>query len=116
MILKRIRKSLALAICPELSSQTHTVEHSPAQRSGTDVILKLANLYSDRTGLTLSTIASYAVNDGKRFDRIKNGGGLTLKTFNRLIDWFDANFPEDLEWPPSIPRPSTVDPKNGRAA
>lgn len=69
-------------------------------------IIKQAEVYSAHTGRSLSTVSSYAVRDGKFFERLKNGGGCTLKTASKLIGWFDENWPEDLEWPKSISRPA----------
>lgn len=70
----------------------------------TDMI-EQAKTYSEHTGRALSTIGSYAVRDGKFFDRLQSGGGCTLKTAGRLLSWFSDNWPSDLEWPRSIPRP-----------
>lgn len=69
-------------------------------------IIKQAEAYSAHTGRTLSTVSSYAVRDGKFFERLKNGGGCTLRTVDKLVRWFDKNWPSDLEWPPQIDRPS----------
>lgn len=69
-------------------------------------LVKQAKTYSAHTGKTLSTISSYAVRDGKFFDRLERGGGCTLRTAERLILWFSDNWPDDLEWPSGVPRPS----------
>lgn len=79
-------------------------------------LIEQAKTYSGHTGRTLSTIGSYAVRDGKFFDRLERGGGCTLKTAKRVVVWFDTNWPADLEWPSDIPRPSTEKPKKRRVA
>ncbi len=72
----------------------------------TSDIVKQAEAYCAHTGKTLSTVGSYAVRDGKFFLRLGNGGGCTLRTAKRVIEWFSDNWPTDLEWPREIPRPT----------
>ena len=72
----------------------------------TDDLLLLANAYAEERNLKISTVSSYAANDGKFFDRLSEGAGCTLKTATRLLIWFSENWPAELEWPASIARPS----------
>ena len=69
-------------------------------------IKDLAEAYAAHSGLKLSTLGAYAVNDGKFFHRLEEGRGCTLRTYHKVLGWFDANWPADLEWPRHIPRPS----------
>ena len=78
-------------------------------------IEKLARTFSGHTHLKLSTIANYAVNDGKMFIRFEKGGSCTLKTATRMMNWLSERWPEDLEWPADIPRPETPQ-RSGDAA
>ncbi|MDT8856467.1 hypothetical protein RNZ50_15845 [Paracoccaceae bacterium Fryx2] len=71
----------------------------------TQNILSVAQAYAHHSGLKLSTVGAYAVNDGKFFVRLLGGGGCTLKTAARVMAWFSDNWPSDLEWPRDIPRP-----------
>ncbi len=71
----------------------------------TQDIIKIAETYSSHTGLTLSTIGSYSVRDGKFFLRLSKGGSCTLKTAARIFLYFADNWPEDLAWPKGITRP-----------
>ncbi len=71
----------------------------------TGMIIKQAEAYCAHTGRTLSTVGSYAVRDGKFFERLKGGGGCTLRTADRVVMWFSDNWPTDLEWPSDIRRP-----------
>lgn len=77
-------------------------------------IVEAARSLAEHTGLKLSTVAVYAVNDGKFFDRIKAGGSCTLRTADRLTRYLSDNWPDDLEWPHDIPRPAPS--KTGRDA
>jgi hypothetical protein len=36
---------------------------------------------------------------------MRPGADCRTRTATRVLDWFDANWPEDLEWPRQIPRP-----------
>ncbi len=54
---------------------------------------------------TLSTIATYSVNDGKLFARINAGRGCNVITAEKCKKWFSDNWPDDLDWPPHIDRP-----------
>lgn len=70
-------------------------------------VLKLAELYSLHTGLKLSSVSTYAANDGKWLPSLQLGNaGCTVRKATRVIRWLDENWPEELEWPREIPRPS----------
>ena len=70
-------------------------------------IQKLAETYSRHTGLKASTLGVYAVNDGKFFVRLQGGYDCRTKTARKVAEWFSTNWPQDLAWPESVPRPST---------
>ena len=72
----------------------------------TQTLTKIATEYAQQTGLKLSTVSTYAANDGKFFKSLSEGAGCTLRKADRVIQWFDENWPADLEWPQDIPRPS----------
>ncbi len=69
-------------------------------------LILLAEMLSSHRGLKLTTVSTYAANDGKFFGHLKSGAGCTLKRAEALLTYFDANWPADLEWPRDIPRPS----------
>jgi hypothetical protein len=116
-----LRRRIALLICPELSASREVAvdqiatEELPAKRaassqlggSASNTLVMLAEVYAGHSGLTLSTVSTYARNDGKFFGKLKSGdAGCTLKTAEHVISWFHANWPADLEWPDSVPRPA----------
>ena len=72
----------------------------------TSELIKLAEAFCTHRGVTLSTVSTWAVNDGKRLTHLKMGGGCTVKTFQRLVQFFSDNWPADLEWPRAISRPT----------
>lgn len=69
-------------------------------------LLELAKAFASHRGLALSTVSTYAANDGKFFNRLALGSGCTVKRAASLAAWFDENWDRDLEWPRDIPRPS----------
>lgn len=71
----------------------------------TKTLVNLAEDYAGHNGLKLSTVSTYAANDGKFFGRLKDGAGCTLRKASALLAWFSDHWPEDLEWPRHIPRP-----------
>lgn len=79
-------------------------------------ILTLAKAYAEHTGLTLSTISTYAADDGKWLTNLqKEEVSCTFRKAERVLSWFDRNWAADLEWPRDIARPASTTSK-GRAA
>lgn len=76
----------------------------------TEHIVSLAKRFAQHRSLKISTVSTYAANDGKWVEGLEAGASCTLRKAKDVLDWFDANWPEDLEWPTAIPRPS-VQPK-----
>lgn len=75
-------------------------------------LLRLARLYAAHQGLSLSTVSTYAANDGKFFPTLSVGAGCTVARADRVLQYFSDNWPADLEWPRDVPRP----PKGGKEA
>lgn len=106
---RSFRIRLAEAIAPELrrrgeAGTAHVGRASAAIE--TLAIVHLAQRYADHLGLKLSTVSTYATNDGKVFRSFQEGRGCTIKRAQNIVAWFDENWPEDLEWPRDIPRPT----------
>lgn len=47
--------------------------------------------YASDNGLKPSTVGLKIFGDGKRYDRIKNGGGITLRSIEKAENWFTSN-------------------------
>lgn len=69
-------------------------------------IVKLGETYAAHHGLELSTISTYAANDGKWLAGLKGPAGCTLRKAAFVIQWFSDHWPDDLAWPNDIPRPA----------
>lgn len=69
-------------------------------------IVELAEAFAQHTDLKLSTISTYAANDGKWLDGLKGDASCTLRKAAIVVGWFSDNWPADLEWPAHISRPA----------
>lgn len=67
-------------------------------------ILRLADIYANRTGRSTARIATLIHNQGQFFERLEEGKGCTVDTFLKALCWFEANWPEDLPWPEGVLR------------
>lgn len=65
----------------------------------------LGECYAAHVGLTLSTVSTYAANDGKWLTGLKGGTSCTLRKASTVFGWFSDHWPADLAWPVHIPRP-----------
>lgn len=72
----------------------------------TNNLVNLAENLSAARGLTANTVSLMAANDGKLINRIRQGGGLTIRRYNKILQWFSDHWPVNLEWPDGIPRPA----------
>lgn len=78
-------------------------------------LLELARRFGEATELSLSAIGRRALNDNTVFGRLAAARlGFGIKTYDKLVQWFSDNWPQDLEWPEDVPRP--IPHANGGAA
>ncbi len=74
----------------------------------TENLLGLVRVYCMETGLARSTIGMRVARDARFFDRLANGKGFTVKTYDAVVRWFSANWPAKAEWPCDVLRPHPV--------
>jgi hypothetical protein len=55
--------------------------------SATEALLSEIEGFSLRAGIKPSTLGRKAINDGKLYERLKNGGSVTLETAERIRKW-----------------------------
>jgi hypothetical protein len=67
-----------------------------------DELLRLARIYSEGFGITLSQLGS-KIGNQHMFLRLAAGEGISLKSAEMASAWFTANWPP--AWPDDIPRP-----------
>lgn len=73
----------------------------------------LSEAFARHTDRSEATVSNLAVNHARLFKRLRDGKGCSVATYNSVLLWFSANWPEDLAWPTHIPRPT---PKKESAA
>ena len=65
-----------------------------------EFLLSIARQYSAAAGIGLSSVGRRCRRDSSFFTRIADAGGsFTARTFDEVIAWFDANWPEGDEKP-----------------
>lgn len=80
-------------------------------------LLTLGTAYADHFGKSLYTVANRVGAHSRFFNRLAEGSGCRVDTYNSVMGWFDLNWPADLGWPEGVPRPSaTAQKRKGRAA
>ena len=81
----------------------------------TDDLLTLAKIYAAHVQRSLSTVSTRVGVNNRFFVRLDEGKGCHISAYEQVITWFDRNWPADLDWPPSVKRP-TQPQKRRRAA
>lgn len=56
-------------------------------------LLDVANRFCTLTGKARGTIGNAVAKDARFFDRIEEGGGCTVDTYQNVMRWFDENMP-----------------------
>lgn len=69
-------------------------------------LIKLAEALAAHESVTHFAISMRALNKGDFFKKLIAGGDCKTKTAKRLLCFFDEVWPDDLEWPQGIDRPS----------
>lgn len=75
-------------------------------------LFELADAFEKSTGVSRPSIGKAALRDNTFFRRLSAGDGFTIKTFDKLIQWFSDNWPDEQAWPESFPRPARSNAEN----
>jgi hypothetical protein len=78
-----------------------------------DQLLKVSDAYANARRLSLSTVSTRVLGDGKRLPALVNGADISVRRFEQAMQWFSDNWPDDGRWPAAVQRPK---PKRRRAA
>lgn len=78
----------------------------------------LAAGYARGTGMARTTISRKAMGDPGLLDRIvrRQRGSFTVKTYDRGVAWFSANWPAGTAWPAEVARPEPKPTRRSRPA
>jgi hypothetical protein len=68
-------------------------------------LFELAARLEAATKITRVTVCKRALNCTRFFSRLEAGEGFTIRTYDRLVQWFSDNWPPRVKWPRHIKRP-----------
>lgn len=86
-----------------------TTGNIPYNNNFMNMITKLLNLsyeYCDDKKIVYPTLSSLIFNDGKTLSRLRNGSTITVRNYERAVEWLSDHWPEDKQWPDFIERPN----------
>ncbi len=69
-------------------------------------LITLSDLYCPSKNLSEARVSTLIFNHGARLKNIRNGSDVTIRSFNLGLQWFSDNWPDDLDWPKDIERPT----------
>lgn len=79
-------------------------------------LLALLAAYSASTGHAETTIAQRSAGDWRFFSRLREGSGFRVRTYDSVVAWFAAHWPDDLARPegtpfiqPALERPAALE-------
>jgi hypothetical protein len=75
--------------------------------NGIDRLLTIARVYGEAEGIKPTTVSSRVFADSKKLGAIMAGGDINVGRYERAMQWFSDNWPENAVWPSDIPRPSS---------
>ncbi len=80
------------------------------ERTLSSHLIQLADAYMAATGSSSATVSERAGGDWQFFDKVR-GGCLNwrIRTYDRAVAWFSANWPSGAAWPAGIDRPVSAD-------
>lgn len=66
----------------------------------------LASAYTSAVNVSLATLSERAAGDWRFFQQVAAGAlNYRIRSYDRAMTWFSANWPAGLEWPADVPRP-----------
>jgi hypothetical protein len=67
----------------------------PSESEIRTALLRKISRFSRLTGMSRTAIGLAAVNDGAFVPDVEDGRNVTIGTYQRCLDWLDANWPTD---------------------
>ena len=72
-----------------------------------ETLIQLAEVLAAFINRSEATLSNRIVGHARFFSRLRKGDGCSVTSFNVVLEWFNENWPEDLEWPKEITRPTS---------
>ncbi|MDI2091596.1 hypothetical protein [Commensalibacter oyaizuii] len=70
-----------------------------------DKLLTLCFKYCEFRKITIVTLSIYIFNYSRTLNNLKNGGTITVRNYERAVEWLSDHWPENYPWPDFIQRP-----------
>jgi len=70
-----------------------------------DGLMKVVAAHAARNQIEISTVGYYAVGDARLFQRIEDGGSMTVYQYGRVLHWIYDRWPDDVAWPVGVIQP-----------
>lgn len=67
-------------------------------------LLELSDAYCAARGVSDATVSGIIFKDSRKLSRLRNGGDITIRRYEKAIYWFSKNWPENCKRPDCIPR------------
>jgi hypothetical protein len=71
-------------------------------------LISLGSAFAGAKKLKLSTVGRMCAGDGRFFSRIEEGLTFTAKKYDEVVGWFEANWPDQVDWPETVQRPKVA--------
>jgi len=69
-------------------------------------LITLIEAYAAARRLSVSRISTLVFNHGTMYQRLIDGADITVGRAEMAIRWFSVHWPDDVEWPEGIARPT----------
>lgn len=71
-------------------------------------LLSLSAAYAAATGMKMTAIWVAVLNDRAFPSRLNSDKTITIRTYDRAVQWFSDNWPGAANWPEGVMRPAPV--------
>lgn len=71
-----------------------------------EILLRCADAYGEAKKLARPTVSALILRDSRVFDRVDRGGSISIRNFERAMQWFSDHWPDATPWPDGIDRPA----------
>lgn len=68
-------------------------------------LLKLSYEYCRINKINNTTLSIYIFNNSQVIFNLRNGSTMTVRNYERAVEWLSDHWPEDKAWPDFIERP-----------
>ncbi|CAI3958332.1 hypothetical protein [Commensalibacter papalotli (ex Botero et al. 2024)] len=68
-------------------------------------LIKLCEYYCEMENVSVSFLSNSIFQRGNTIYNLQNGKTITVRNYERAVEWLSDHWPEDKEWPDFIERP-----------